>query len=59
MLVGFLVAAQLAVTVRAPDTVVVGAPAIVVVGATAPGVLLPRVSAPQGNAFRLVLVGEA
>ncbi|HWJ22312.1 MAG TPA: BatD family protein [Gemmatimonadaceae bacterium] len=58
-MIGLLIAAQLAVTVRAPDTVIVGSPTVVVVSATAAGVALPRVSAPQGDAFRLTLVGEA
>ena len=58
-MIGLLIAAQLAVTVRAPDTVIVGSPTVVVVSATAAGVALPRISAPQGDAFRLTLVGEA
>ncbi|HET7458895.1 MAG TPA: BatD family protein, partial [Gemmatimonadaceae bacterium] len=57
--VGLLLLAQLAVTVRAPDSVIVGAPSVVVATARAPGAELPRLHAPQGAAFTLVLIGEA
>lgn len=45
-LLGVLVAAQLAITVHAPDTVTVGAPATITVEASASGGRPPRIAAP-------------
>ena len=57
--VGIVVAAQLTVTLQAPDTVLVGTPATVTVEATAPGARTPRIIAPIGSGFTLVLTGAA
>ena len=58
-LAGFILAAQLSVTVHAPDSVTVGAPAAVTVEATASGARTPRIIAPVGSGFSLVLTGAA
>ncbi|MFL5577070.1 MAG: hypothetical protein ACJ79S_13990 [Gemmatimonadaceae bacterium] len=54
-----LVVAQLAVTLHAPDTVALRTPGTVVVEASAPGAELPRITAPTGAAFQLVLTGAS
>lgn len=59
-LLGVFVAAQLAITVHAPDTVTVNAPATITVEASASGARPPRIVAPVvGPEVSLDLVGRA